>query len=585
MRASRHCSLSLVSLLTSALVLTGPAAAEMRPYGGNKPGGGQYGGGNHGGGNSGGGRGIGVGIGIGIGLGIAGQIARAAAEEREREARRPRPRAPRERDVVTPRPPKPPTKRPPVIVDVPPKPTRTVPPRVATPESTRPGCGSNTRCRPNPPRPPVVVLPLPPPTLVAVPPAMMPPVLPPADRGTPPPIGQPGVPPPPPLAGQMRPEFIADEVLITVASATPETFEAAIAQQFNLTILDRAPLTLVDARLVRLRIPDTRTVPAVVAAVQADPRVALAQPNYLYFYQRDPAGVQPAVASGGMQYALVKLGVGDAHRLAQGRGVKIAVIDSGVDRAHPDLAGADITEFDAAGGPRVAAADADPHGTGITGILAARGTVRGLAPGSQVFSARIFSGRAGAVSANTFALMKGLDWSVAQGARLLNLSIAGPRDPLVERAVATFPQRGLIAIAAAGNNGPSAPPAYPAAYPEVIAVTATDEQDRLYEKANRGPYVALAAPGVDVLVPAVGAAHHFQSGTSFAAAHVTGIVALMLEMQPALTPEVVRRTLTQTSDDLGTPGPDATFGAGRIHAAAALRGVGPRPVRLADDKP
>jgi subtilisin family serine protease len=134
-------------------------------------------------------------------------------------------------------------------------------------------------------------------------------------------------------------------------------------------------------------------------------------------------------------------------------------------------------------------------------------------------------------------------------------------------------QQGLILIAAAGNGGPEAKAAYPAAYADVIAVSAHDRVDNRYAHANRGAYIALAAPGVDILVPTVGGTHAFMSGTSMAAAHVTGIVALILERAERLNHSRILAVLKKTAEDLGEPGPDEDFGAGRAHALAAVQEV------------
>ncbi len=471
-----------------------------------------------------------------------------------------------------------PPKRPPIVV--------VVPPVITDPPDRRPDPPPKTGDRKPPKRPPVVADP-PPPRRPVLPPRIASPPLPPlrllppaAPLSPPPPLM-----PPPSIA---QPEFVADEVLITVSTAALPQLEADVAQAFNVAVVERIALPLIDARLVRLRIPDGRDVPAVAAAISTDPRVALAQPNYLYRQSNEPtssptaqptaapAAVQiaPAVAVPGLQYALAKLGAEQAHRLAQGRGAKVAVIDSGVDQTHPDLATAEIEHFDATSEDTASgsASELDTHGTGIAGIIAARGTVQGIAPASQLVSARVFrkaAGGAGA-SATTVRVLKGITWSVEKGARVLNMSFAGPRDPLVERHVKVATSRGLVSVAAAGNNGLDAAPAFPAAYEDVIAVTAIDANDRLYEKANRGSYVALAAPGVDVIVPATGRTHHFQSGTSFAAAHVSGVVALLLEVNPALAPADLREILAVASEDLGTPGRDPEFGAGRINATKAV---------------
>jgi subtilisin family serine protease len=127
----------------------------------------------------------------------------------------------------------------------------------------------------------------------------------------------------------------------------------------------------------------------------------------------------------------------------------------------------------------------------------------------------------------------------------------------------------IAVIAAAGNAGPGAPPAYPAAQAGVIAVTATDSVDHLYRYANRGPYVTLAAPGVDILV-ARPTGYGYLSGTSMATAYVSGLSALMISRAGDLTPTRLRRLLEETAADLGPPDRDAEFGAGRVDAMAAF---------------
>jgi subtilisin family serine protease len=458
-----------------------------------------------------------------------------------------------------------------IVIQVPPgraqPPRDPKPPKVGNPKPPKcpPGSqrtGERRGCAPVVTVVPPVIGPPAGPVRVPPPPSILPPQRPAQGSGSPPVVVQ-------------QPEYVADEVLITVATAALPQIEADLAQSFNVVILERVPLPLIDARLVRMRIPDGRDVPAVVAAISADPRVGQAQPNFLYRQNGDAAAkAGPVAAAGsllGLQYALTKLGTVEAHRFARGQGSRIAVIDSGVDATHPDLATARIEHFDATD-ETMATSDLDSHGTGIAGIIGARGNVIGVAPASELVSARVFRkapGGPGSI-ATTVAVLKGMTWSIERNARVLNMSFAGPRDPLLERHVKAAAARGAISVAAAGNNGAAATPAYPAAYEDVIAVTAIDAQDRLYEKANRGSYVAIAAPGVDVIVAAVGHSHQFQSGTSFAAAHVSGIVALLLEVNPELTPDALREILMGASEDLGAPGRDAEFGAGRIDATKAV---------------
>jgi len=142
-------------------------------------------------------------------------------------------------------------------------------------------------------------------------------------------------------------------------------------------------------------------------------------------------------------------------------------------------------------------------------------------------------------------------------------------------------------IAAAGNAGPKSPPLYPAANPNVIAVSGTDSKDRLFAASNRGSHIALAAPGADVFLPAPDQKYQMTSGTSFSAAYVSGIAALMLERNPALKPKDVRAILVNTARDLGTPGRDDLFGAGEVDAFAAVTAAtsAPSVPMAAPDKP
>jgi subtilisin family serine protease len=140
-------------------------------------------------------------------------------------------------------------------------------------------------------------------------------------------------------------------------------------------------------------------------------------------------------------------------------------------------------------------------------------------------------------------------------------------------------------VAASGNAGPKSPPLYPAANPNVIAVGATDAQDKLFVASNRGAHIAVAAPGVDIFLPAPDEKYQMTSGTSFSAAYVSGLAALMLERNPALRPDDVRAILMKTARDLGAPGRDDLFGAGEADAFAAVSAVAGAPLVAATDAP
>lgn len=365
--------------------------------------------------------------------------------------------------------------------------------------------------------------------------------------------------------------FVPDEVLAVIAVATPESVEMDAAARFNLVILERSTLPLLSQRVVRFRIPDGRLVNAVAAALANDATIGTAQPNFIY----RPQQISPSQPS--LQYAVAKVDLAGARTMAVGRGAIVAVIDTGIDTTHEDLRGSDIQTFDTTGS---VSAKPDMHGTAIAGIISARGMLEGVAPAARIIGIRAFAPtQAGSQYSTTMMVLKAMDLAIAQHAKVMNLSFAGPADLLLKKAIVAGADRDVIMVAAAGNNGHLAPPSYPAAYPEVIAVTAVDAEDHLYAEANVGAYVAVAAPGVDVLVPTPGNSRELQSGTSFAAAYVTGIVALMLERNVRLTSNQARTALADGAISLGSHSSDAEYGAGRVNAAASLRLISARSER------
>jgi subtilisin family serine protease len=203
----------------------------------------------------------------------------------------------------------------------------------------------------------------------------------------------------------------------------------------------------------------------------------------------------------------------------------------------------------------------------MAGAIAAHGRLMGVAPRVRLLAVRSLDANG---QGTTLSIADGIDWAVARRARVLNMSFAGPNDPLLRQHLAAVHARGIVLVAAAGNDGPASAPLYPAADANVIAVTATDADDRLFALANRGRYIAVAAPGVDVLEPAPNDSVQLISGTSVAAAHVSGVAALILERAPALGPEEVRGLLMQSAAALSAPDAKDNSGAGLTDALRAV---------------
>jgi hypothetical protein len=358
---------------------------------------------------------------------------------------------------------------------------------------------------------------------------------------------------------------IANQLVAELNSALTDRQADELARRHGLVRIESQNFPLIGATIGLFRITDNRPVDIVRREFAAAAGVRLVQLNFRHWLQD-----QKALSEGDpAQYAVTKLRLPQAHQLAHGMNVTIAVIDSGIDARHPELANTIADSFDALGskeGPHV-------HGTGIAGAIAAHARLMGSAPEARILAIRAFAATAGSAESSSYVIIKSLNYAVLHGAQIVNMSFAGPRDPLIERGIIATAERGVLMIAAAGNAGPKSPPLYPAANPNVIAVSGTDAQDRLFAASNRGSHIALAAPGTDVFLPAPDGKYQMTSGTSFSAAYVTGVAALMLERNPALKPNEVRAILVNTARDLGAPGRDDLFGAGEADAFAAVTAV------------
>ncbi len=398
--------------------------------------------------------------------------------------------------------------------------------------------------------------------------------------------------------------FVPDEVLFELA---PNVEAETVLRRYGATLIARQRFDLAGVTIIRAKLEAGRDLRAVLTEMGDDTNIAGAQPNFLFELQQDslsgtgaPAGAStasseastraptqglrladPTTAARGSaavrrilppQYVVDKLRLSEARKFAQGRNIRVGLIDSGVDMEHPEIRGSVLGYLDAVDG----LATPHAHGTSMATAIVAHGELQGIAPAARLIVARAFGGpQAASANGKSFQIVTALEWVVQQRAKVVNLSFAGPQDRLLSKALAGAKERGVITVAAAGNGGARSAPLYPGADPSVIAVTATDAEDKVFSDANRGAYVAIAAPGVDVLTAEPGGRYAFTSGTSIAAAHVTALVALLLEKQPELDSDGARRVLAESATDLGSRGRDPVYGAGRIDPPTALARVLP----------
>jgi hypothetical protein len=356
--------------------------------------------------------------------------------------------------------------------------------------------------------------------------------------------------------------FVPNEVLVEFRAGVSPQQLALITSRLQLTQLESQTFALTGRTLVRFRIDSGQPVRATLLAMRGLAGVANAQPNHVFLgaqLQSAPSA-QPAPP----QYVVSKLHLLEAHQVTNGDDVLVAVLDSQVDMNHPDLAGVFAGSYDALGGQ----ATPHMHGTAIAGAIAAHQKLVGVAPKVRLLAVRAFAGGGESAQGTTYSILKGLDWAAGQNARVINMSFAGPADAMMRDMLEKAYARGIVLIAAVGNAGPNSPPLYPAAYSDVIGVTATDASDKLLAVANRGPQVAVAAPGVDIIAPAPDGNYQVTSGTSIATAHASGIAALLLARDPKLTPAALRRALIRSAH--AVPGARRDVGAGVIDALAAV---------------
>ena len=247
------------------------------------------------------------------------------------------------------------------------------------------------------------------------------------------------------------------------------------------------------------------------------------------------------------------------------KGLRVGVIDTDIDQLHPALKAGRLKLGSFV--PEGRASAPNWHGTGVLALLAGNpssGTA-GLIPDSEFYVANIFfADRSGDFATDTISLLKALDWMMAFDVKIINMSFTGPKDELVEKTIASMSAKGIIFVAAAGNEGPAALPGYPAAYKQVVAVTAVNKDLRNFAYATRGAHIDVAAPGVDIWSAVPGSKEGYHTGTSFAAPYVTAILATIASGAPRRQKDEMLELLSTV--DLGPPGRDPIYGRGLLLA-------------------
>lgn len=319
-----------------------------------------------------------------------------------------------------------------------------------------------------------------------------------------------------------------------------------LAKKHGLQLLDDWPMPTLGLDCYVLQYPEDAAPENLIAVLERDPQVQWVQPvaRFRGLDGGDPLyPVQPAAR----YWRLSEL-----HQRTTGRNITVAVIDSGIDASHPDLAGQiALSENFVDTGPL----PAEPHGTAVAGIIAARegnGGIIGVAPQARLLSLRACWQSASQGSlCDSFTLGKALNYAILQRAKVINLSLAGPQDRLLARLLDAASAQGIAVVGALDPQARAQ--GFPASHPAVLAIASQTGSTTL-------PASALLAPGQDIPATAPGGRWQFVNGNSYAAAHVSGMVALLLQLRPNTSPAQLRQLLH----------PIATHNAATIDACATL---------------
>ena len=344
-------------------------------------------------------------------------------------------------------------------------------------------------------------------------------------------------------------QMLARQVLVTIPDRLKPQWAAIksdLSKRHAIEETGEFPLTSIGVDCLVYKIPELQPFAQTIAKLNADKRVTLVQENQVF------DGIQSGESDemSALSYGTQLIHADKAHRIATGKGIKIAVIDTGAEKNHPDLKDRIVQSANfVEGGDR--SFTRDQHGTAVTGVIAARANdgigIYGIAPEADiaVYKACWYpDSQHSKAKCSSWTLAKALDAAINQGAKVINLSLAGPEDKLMEELLETAHAKGITVVAAALEKADK--PGFPADSSLTISVISADPDGITAQPTWLNDYPqTVAAPGVDILTTVPKEGYDFVSGSSLATAHVSGIVALLLELNPELSPDQIKAYLHQ----------------------------------------
>ena len=374
----------------------------------------------------------------------------------------------------------------------------------------------------------------------------------------------------PAQAATLDDQIIADEILVTFndgyrVSANGAFFEGSTALKNGLGIGPLVSTQALDAvgQVAMLKLPAGTNGDAKIAQLLKNPAVRYAEYNAVRKIMVDPNDEYYSE-----QWGLPKIGANGAWDMTQGNGLVIAIIDTGVSPTHPDLAGHVLPGYNALQN-NGNSQDDQGHGTAMAGIAAALTNnstgVAGVCWNCQILPVKVLNSDGEGTSAD---IIEGMYWAADNGARIISMSLGGPRATQAEQdAVNYIYNKNIPLFASSGNSGSRGNPRmYPAAFEHVIAVGATTTQDTVASFSSYGDYVDIAAPGVNIVTTGWDGSDGYEmgSGTSPACPFVAATAALVLSVWPELSVDQIEKLITGSAVDIMTPGKDVYSGFGRL---------------------
>ena len=356
----------------------------------------------------------------------------------------------------------------------------------------------------------------------------------------------------------VRSNFIKDEVVL-LYPADKSGSVSALAKKYGLEASSKTVLSSVNTGMLVAKTKGQNPLNLSKTINQKEKNVEATTNNVF----------RPAASSFKKAYSMYETGVRHVHETTKGKGVTICMVDTPIDVFHPSFSNSlietlDLFDFDEKNPATML------HGTSVAGVLVSQNKHIGIAPKAKLYAIGAFkteTARPNNLKGSSSDVAKALDACIQRNVDVINLSFTGGKDSLVEKMVNKAINKGIVVVAAAGNGGRWGSTIYPALIPGVLTATAIDENQKLFDRADKGRFIDYAAPGVNILTIAPQGKYKLVTGTSISSAHVSGVAALLLSRKGNKN---INGILKQTAVDLGKPGRDQEYGDGLINASKAL---------------